>query len=86
MQRAIPTNAATSGGTPVFDIHDIPPSTAGAPFDTPQIKAAITAFRGAHPDCEIVLLSTCNRVELYTTRPAHSNGTISMVPEFVTLL
>jgi glutamyl-tRNA reductase len=38
-------------------------------FDADQSRAAISAFRAQFPDSEIVLLSTCNRVELYTTRP-----------------
>jgi glutamyl-tRNA reductase len=38
-------------------------------FDAEQAAIAITDFRARFPDCEIVLLSTCNRVELYTTHP-----------------
>ncbi|HUB26040.1 MAG TPA: glutamyl-tRNA reductase [Tepidisphaeraceae bacterium] len=34
-----------------------------------QVAAAIGQFRGQCAESEIVLLSTCNRVELYTTRP-----------------
>jgi glutamyl-tRNA reductase len=38
-------------------------------FDGAQSRAAIRAFRAQFPDSELVLLSTCNRVELYTTPP-----------------
>jgi glutamyl-tRNA reductase len=38
-------------------------------FDAAQARAAIAEFRSQFADCEIVLLSTCNRVELYTTSP-----------------
>src|ERR1700683_2071693 len=31
----------------------------------PQQSAVVAEFRRQFPDCEIVLLSTCNRVELY---------------------
>jgi glutamyl-tRNA reductase len=39
-------------------------------FDEAQTREAIAAFRAVFPDCEIVVLSTCNRVELYTTAPS----------------
>jgi glutamyl-tRNA reductase len=35
-------------------------------FTTDQARAAIDAFRKRFPSAEMVLLSTCNRVELYT--------------------
>jgi glutamyl-tRNA reductase len=44
-------------------------------FDLPQTQAAIQQFRAAFPDCEFVLLSTCNRLELYTTRPEEGDLT-----------
>ncbi len=34
-------------------------------FTDDQCAAALTAFRGKFPDCECVLINTCNRVELY---------------------
>jgi glutamyl-tRNA reductase len=40
-------------------------------FDAEQTTAAISAFREKQQESEIVLLSTCNRIELYTTRPEH---------------
>ena len=36
-------------------------------FTTEEVGKALRAFRERFPSCEIVLLSTCNRVELYTT-------------------
>jgi len=38
-------------------------------FDAAQANEAVGTFRARFPDCEIVLLSTCNRLELYTTHP-----------------
>src|SRR5678809_1467472 len=40
-------------------------------FDPEQRRAALQSFRERFPDAEAVLLSTCNRVELYTSRPVH---------------
>ena len=40
-------------------------------FDAEQGRAAVSAFRTERADSEIVLLSTCNRIELYTARPEH---------------
>ena len=37
-------------------------------FSPDQRAAAMAAFRGQFPGCEAVLLSTCNRVELYVAR------------------
>jgi glutamyl-tRNA reductase len=36
-------------------------------FTTEQVGQALSAFREKFPSCEVVLLSTCNRVELYAT-------------------
>jgi glutamyl-tRNA reductase len=35
-------------------------------FTPEQVRAALASFRGQFPDAEAVLLSTCNRVEMYT--------------------
>jgi glutamyl-tRNA reductase len=37
-------------------------------FNAPQARAAVEALRAKFPACEAVLLSTCNRVELYAAR------------------
>jgi len=44
-------------------------------FDEAQTRDAVAAFRARFPDSEVVVLSTCNRVELYTTAP--SDGPLS---------
>lgn len=36
-------------------------------FTTEQVSDTLSAFREKFPSCELVLLSTCNRIELYTT-------------------
>lgn len=43
-------------------------------FSMPQVRAALESYRVRFPDSEAVLLSTCNRVELYTAAqtPAES--------------
>ena len=34
-------------------------------FDTEQSRTALTELKARYPDAEFVILSTCNRVELY---------------------
>lgn len=36
-------------------------------FTTEQVTKTLADFRARFPSCELVLLSTCNRIELYTT-------------------
>jgi glutamyl-tRNA reductase len=43
-------------------------------FTGDQARAAILAFRERFPACELVLLSTCNRVELYTAAGQSAPG------------
>ena len=40
-------------------------------FNAEQRGAAVEAFRSRFPGAEAVLLSTCNRVELYVGRAVH---------------
>lgn len=42
-------------------------------FSGPQARAAVGALRERFPAAEAVLLSTCNRVELYVGRQAHAH-------------
>src|SRR4051812_31313071 len=43
-------------------------------FNAQQQRAAVEAFRARFPACELVLLSTCNRVELYAARDPLGDG------------
>lgn len=43
-------------------------------FTGDQAREAISAFRTQFPQCELVLLSTCNRVELYTAAGESAPG------------
>jgi glutamyl-tRNA reductase len=42
-------------------------------FDAPQLRRAIELLRARFAESEAVLLSTCNRVELYVARPVHGH-------------
>jgi glutamyl-tRNA reductase len=44
---------------------------------------ALAEFRARFPQCEIVLLSTCNRVELYVARAVHDRPTPGDLVEFL---
>jgi glutamyl-tRNA reductase len=44
-------------------------------FDGAQRDAALVSLREKFAGCEAVLLSTCNRVELYIARPPHAGPT-----------
>lgn len=52
-------------------------------FDAKQCRHAVAAFHAKFEECEAVLLSTCNRVELYIGRSAHAHPTVE---EMVTFL
>jgi glutamyl-tRNA reductase len=52
-------------------------------FNTEQRWRAITAFKEKFPQCETVLLSTCNRVELYVAREVHGHPRAQEVAEFL---
>jgi glutamyl-tRNA reductase len=43
----------------------------------------VAAFKGRFPASEAVLLSTCNRVELYIARPVHGHPRIEEMVEFL---
>jgi glutamyl-tRNA reductase len=52
-------------------------------FNPAQRAAAMMQFRERFPQCEAVLLSTCNRVELYTAREVHGHPRAEEVAEFL---
>ena len=52
-------------------------------FDSARRDAAVAAFRTRFPSCEAVLLSTCNRVELYVGREGHGHPGAREVVEFL---
>src|SRR3954470_25064617 len=52
-------------------------------FNPAQQVAAVSAFRERFPNCEAVLLSTCNRVELYVGREGHGHPTVRDLVEFL---
>jgi len=56
-------------------------------FTPPQVADALAAWRSGHADAEAVLLSTCNRVELYTATTgrlprADANAALAHLAEF----
>ncbi len=52
-------------------------------FNNAQRSSALSAFRQKFPDCEAVLLSTCNRVELYIARAVHGHPRADEAVEFL---
>ena len=42
-------------------------------FSPEQARHAVQSIRDKFPDTEVVLLSTCNRVELYVSREIHGH-------------
>lgn len=52
-------------------------------FDPEQAAAAIHALRESYPACESVLISTCNRTELYIARPIHDAPTVEQLRDFI---
>ena len=52
-------------------------------FNSAQRQAAVQAFKERFPRYEAVLLSTCNRVELYVGREAHGQPSVREMTEFL---
>ena len=71
-QWAVATNAAIdASGT---ESQDRPAGAAQKlNFSPPQRREALAALRDRFGQCEAVLLSTCNRVELYLVRQTHGH-------------
>src|SRR5437870_2963448 len=52
-------------------------------FNPEQRRDALLALREKFPGCEAVLLSTCNRVELYLARELHGHPRPEQMAEFL---
>lgn len=52
-------------------------------FNAQQRAEAVARFRQRFQNCELVLLSTCNRVEFYTARAVHGHPRTEEVIEFL---
>ena len=52
-------------------------------FPGEERQRALGAFRERFKEAEAVLISTCNRVELYTARPVHGNPRAEELAEFL---
>ncbi len=48
-----------------------------------RLDQAIQSLRHKYPHCEAVVLSTCNRTELYIARPLHEAPTYEQLDEFL---
>lgn len=52
-------------------------------FNDAQRRTAIAAFQQRFPEAEVVLISTCNRVELYVARTGHTHPRTQDMVEFL---
>ena len=52
-------------------------------FSGTQREIALRRFKEAFPETEAVLVSTCNRVELYASRPVHGHPRIEEMVSFL---
>ena len=52
-------------------------------FNAQQRADAVDRFKASFPNCEIVLLSTCNRVEFYLARAVHGNPRVEELMQFL---
>jgi glutamyl-tRNA reductase len=52
-------------------------------FDPSGVPRAIEQLRGKHPECEVVLVSTCNRMEFYLARPLQGRPRFEDVVHFL---
>ena len=52
-------------------------------FSAEQRQLALAKFAETYPEAETVLVSTCNRVELYASRPVHSRPRLEDLVAFI---
>src|SRR5205085_2126645 len=52
-------------------------------FSQDQTRSALARVRSAFPESEFLLLSTCNRVELYTARAPHGGPRLEDLTAFL---
>ncbi len=52
-------------------------------FTPDQIREALSRFKTSYPRAESVILSTCNRVEMYIARPLHEEPTPEQLAKFM---
>ena len=52
-------------------------------FNAQQRLAALSQFKGRFGECELVVLSTCNRVEFYAARAVHGHPRAEELIEFI---
>ena len=48
-----------------------------------RLAVVIDKLRAAHPALEVVILSTCNRTEIYLARPAHEPPAVEDVARWL---
>lgn len=52
-------------------------------FDEPAVQRALAALKAQYPQSEAVVISTCNRMELYVARPVQGQPRIRDVIDFI---
>src|SRR3954453_20533147 len=52
-------------------------------FDADQQRRAVAMLRERFPNCEVVIVSTCNRVELYVAREVHGHPRVEEMIQFL---
>lgn len=52
-------------------------------FSAASIREALQTFRAKFPESEIAIISTCNRMEVYTARPVHGHPRSEEIASFL---